>query len=276
MLNSIICKRSRHNRWRICSCCDFKELQHFGIQHKNVWSTLSPAPHLEHGLTAPNEKQHYLIVSKADYLWLQNPHFRQCNTLPRCIRATTPLRAIEDSERGGALISFRDANPLEESGIRLFCFREWSAAKQTASIRLHPCVRRALSVGEAHACLCARVRMCLSESCQRFHTATGCRLVVHARRVGEAYCRESVNVCLCVGVGFCVPSCLAHGMPNGTSDTLSPCVSCQASAELTSYFELFHPHLKSLSSHLPCSHSPCPPTWNWGFTALITKSCSFL
>lgn len=55
----------------------------------------SPPLHLELGLSALNEKQRYLIVSKADYLWLGNSYFRLCNTSLRCIRAVTLFHCLK-------------------------------------------------------------------------------------------------------------------------------------------------------------------------------------
>lgn len=79
---------------------------------------------------------------------------------------------------------------------------------------------------------------------------------------------ECMFVC---GCGYVCRHVWHMGCPDGALDMLAPCVSRQAPVELTSYFEPFHLHQKSLSSHLPCSHFPCPPTWNWRFTALIAK-----
>lgn len=192
MLNFIISKRSQDNRWRICSCCDFKELCNFGIQHKNVWSTLSPSPHLEHGLTEPNEKQHYLIVSKADYLWLQNPHFRQCNTLLRCICATTLFHAIKNSEKGGVLICF----PMQAHWRNppLLFWRMICSNTDFVSIYLHPCIHYLL------VCLCECV-------CQRIHTAIGCHLVIQTL-TGDEWVKHIVTrvwMYVCTWAWVCVP-----------------------------------------------------------------------
>lgn len=146
---------------------------------------------------------------------------------------------------------FPSANPLEEGGIRLFCFGEWSAVIQTVSISILANIK------------------CYSESEWVCHSPThpDCYLVIHTVRVwvGEACCHG----CECMFV--CVPTCRTHRIPNGSLDTIVTCVSRQNSVELASYFELFYPHLNSLSSRLPCSHFPCLPTWTWGFTALIAK-----
>lgn len=121
---------------RICSYFDFKELQHFGIHHthkkpQKVWSALSPPPHLELGLRELNGKQHYLIVSKADYLWLGISYFRPSNTSLRCIRSVTLFHSMKRCcERSPANLPL-GANPLEEGGICLFCCRDRSAVVQT-------------------------------------------------------------------------------------------------------------------------------------------------
>lgn len=175
----------------------------FGIQHKNVWSTLSPSPHLEQGLTEPNEKQHYLIVSKADYLWLQNPHFRQCNTLLRCIRATTLFHATKDCGKRRSVNLFPDANPLEEGGIRRFCFGELICSNTDC---LHP--SPSLHALSAICRWVTRVFMCTSLSvcervCQRFHTATDCYLVIHTVS-GDEWVKRIVTrvwMCVCMWVG---------------------------------------------------------------------------
>lgn len=121
-----------------------------------------------------------------------------------------------------------------------------------------------LSVGESNVCVCVWESL---PKDSHSDWLPPCHSDAVRGWVGEAYCHQSVNICLYVGVSVCVPSWDAqwHLGP------VVPRVSCQASVEVTSYFELFYPHLKPLSSRLPCSHSPCPPTWNWGFTALIAK-----
>lgn len=45
-----------------------KSCKILGFNTKTFDPHYLPLPHLEHGLTEQNEKQHYLIVSKADYL----------------------------------------------------------------------------------------------------------------------------------------------------------------------------------------------------------------
>lgn len=226
--------------------------------------TLSPSPHLEHGLTEPNEKQHYLIVSKADYLWLQNPHFRQCNTLLRRSRATTPLHAMKDCEEGGVLISFLMQTNWRKVACDCFVVEICSNTDRRylpPSLQTLSAICRWVTHALMYKYECVWASL---PTISHSDWLLPCHSHAVGGWVGEAYCHGSVNACFYV----CVLSRAMHRTPSGTLETPASCVSCQVSVELRSYFELFHPHLKSC---LPCSHFPCPPTWNWGFTALNTK-----
>lgn len=105
------------------------------ITHKktqNFYPHNPPPPHLELGLRKLNGKQRYLIVSKADYLWLGIFYFRPSNTsLLRCISSISLFHSMKRCcEQSPANLPL-GANPLEAGGICLLCCRDWSAVVQT-------------------------------------------------------------------------------------------------------------------------------------------------
>lgn len=138
-------KRRGHKRQRICSYLDFKELQHFGIHHTKrkkktqyVWSTLSLPPHLELSLRELNGKQCYLIVSKADYLWLGISYFRPSNTSLRRVRSVTPSHSVN----GVLLISLSvQTHWRKVKSVRLFCCRNCSGARSALLLAQRPHVQ---------------------------------------------------------------------------------------------------------------------------------------
>ena len=185
----------------------------------------------------------------------------------RCIRATTRFRGIKEPENRKGVNLLPDANPLEEGGIHPFGFGGMICSHRNCAFcrcvtynyvqKKCQCVRGNLpKISHGHQLLPCHSQAdrgmsgwsTLSRECE-------CTVGLYVRMYGFRHDTQTHTH--------------THRMPGWTC--FLPASPVRPLGHLTSYFEPFHPRRKSLSSRLPCSHFPCPPTWNWGFTALIAK-----